>query len=1116
MAPALRTLHIRLLGTFSLTYGDATVAGVNTPRLQSLLAHLVLHRDTPQLRQHLAFQFWPDATEGQARNNLRQALHALRLALPNPGTFLASDASTVQWRPGAPCSLDVADLEQALTAAETTGAAHLEERGALRVALERVANLFQADLLPSCYDEWIVPERERLRQRCLRALGQLGRLLESDGDYPAAIGIARRMVRHDALDEDASRRLMRLLAINGDRAGALRVYHTFATTLQRELGIAPGAETQDVYERLLHSENVGHKVGTAPATGGRTAPSEGPLSATPPLIGRRREWEQLLGAWRQACAQGPGLALITGEAGIGKSRLAEELLVWARQRGATTAKARCYAAEGRLSLAPVTDWLRGDGVRPYLVRLSPVWLAEVSRVLPELRTEQPDLPRYEPITEYGQRQRFFEALARAVLAAPQPLLLLIDDLQWCDEETLEWLHFLLRFDSGAQLLVVGSARAEEVSQNHQLRSLLLHLGDAVGVSEIAPQPLDAGETARLGAQFAQRELSVDAAMRLYRETEGNPLFVVETMRAGLDALPRNEEDVRREHSHHAAADRALTPPATLPPRVRAVIAGRLAQLAPQARELCALAATIGRAFRLDVLARAANTDEDAAVRALDELWQRRIVREQGANTYDFTHDKLREVAYADISAPLRRLLHRRIAQALATIHADDLDPVGGQIASHFERAGLAEQAIPYYQRAAAVAQRVYANEDAINALTRALALLELLAAGRQRDAHELALLLALAPIYRVTRGWTAPELERVIQRALVLCETVGTDEQRAEALYGLQSMLTVQAKLERVQHVAADLRALYERAQRQQPPLSDMMMAGARLHMGRFAESYELCEHIIAAHDPQQWRDLQDTQGWNYAVHTRAWQAHALWCLGYPERALRRALEAIALAGDLALPFNQAQAETYLALLEQLRSDPAAARARAEAAHALAVEYKAVYYRDWASILVQYARAWEQPDAERLAALREAIAAFTASGARLRLPYYLSLQARVCRKLGRIEEGLALVDEALAVSQTNDERWWDAELYRLRGELLHARGADDAVEAALARALDIARAQDAKSLELRAAMSLARAWRAHGRTDEARRLLGDVYGWFTEGFDTPDLRRARLLLARLA
>jgi len=1131
MATALQTLHIRLLGTFSLTYGDALVAGVNTPRLQSLLAYLVLHRDTPQLRQHLAFQFWPDATEGQARNNLRQALHSLRLALPDPDTFLASDASTLRWQPHAPYSLDVAALEHALTeaeeaeeaetaeTAETTAAAGPDAPGALRAALERAADLFQADLLPSCYDEWIAPMREQLHQRCLRALGQLVALQERDGDYAAAIGVARRIIRHDALDEAAYRRLMRLLARSGDRAGALRVYHTCATALQRELGIAPSAETRDGYERLLHGENAGREadVGGASTADDPAAARKEPLSAMPALIGRRREQERLFDAWRLACAQGPGFALVTGEPGIGKSRLAEELLVWARQRGATTAKAHCYAAEGRLSLAPVTEWLRGEGVRPHLARLSPVWLAEVSRVLPELRTEQPDLPRYEPITEYGQRQRFFEALARAVLAAPQPLLLLIDDLQWCDEETLEWLHYLLRFDSIAHLLVVGSARAEEVPPSHQLRSLLLHLGGAVAVSEIALPPLDAAETARLGELIARRELSVAGAMRLFRETEGNPLFVVETMRAGLDALPRSEEGTRREEGQHGAAVSALQAPAILPPRVQAVIAGRLAQLSPLTREMCALAATIGRAFRLDVLARAANTDEDAAVRALDELWQRRIVREQGANTYDFTHDKLREVAYAEVSAPQRRLLHRRIAQALVAIHADDLDPVGGQIASHFEHAGLAEQAIPYYQRAAAVAQRVYANEDAISALTRALALLAQLAAGPQRDARELELLLALAPIYRITRGWTAPELERALYRILALCKSVGTDEQRAVALYGFESLLVVQAKLERARVVDEELRAVYARTERTSP-LSGVMPAGVQLHLGRLVEGNEAYERIFVEHDPalQQYYVL-DMHGWNDAVLGRAWQSHALWCLGYPERALSRGREAVQIASDMELPFNQALAATYLAVLQQLRADRATAREQAQAAYELTVQYKAPYYQAWAHILLCYAEAWEQPDLDQVARLRGAIEEFKSSGARLRLPYYLGLLARLCRQAEQHEDGLAAIDEALVESQANNERWWDAELHRLRGELLWARGTDaHDVEEALVRACETAREQQARSLELRAATSLARLWSEQGRADEARRLMNAVYGWFTEGFETPDLRRARSLLARLA
>src|SRR5205823_5329627 len=198
----------------------------------------------------------------------------------------------------------------------------------------------------------------------------------------------------------------------------------------------------------------------------RTPERHSMLDARLPLIGRAREWERLHAAWLQASAGAAGFVLITGEAGIGKSRLAEELLTWAGRQGFGMARTRSYAAEGQLSLAPVTDWLRGDVLRPNLVKLEPVWRAEVSRLLPELLAEHPDLPPYEPMTEYGQRQRFFEALARAVFAAPQPLLLLIDDLQWCDQETIEWLHFLLRFDRRARMLMVGTARAEEVGPQH--------------------------------------------------------------------------------------------------------------------------------------------------------------------------------------------------------------------------------------------------------------------------------------------------------------------------------------------------------------------------------------------------------------------------------------------------------------------------------------------------------------------------------------------------------------------------------------------------------------------------------------------------------------------------
>src|SRR5215831_15737162 len=400
------TLHIRLLGDFSLVYGDRQVTSLNNMRLQSLLAYLVLHRDVPQQRQHLAFLFWPDATEAQARNNLRQLLHQLRQAFPEALQFPSADTHTLHWHPVTPFSLDVAEFEQALTEAAT--AARRNDQHALQAALEQADSLYRGELLPGCYDEWILPERERLRQRHLQTLEQLLRLFEVQGDTVTAIRYAQRLLALDPLSEDLYRRLMRLFALNNDRASALHVYHTCVSTLQREMGVEPDRATRDVYERLMQQE-----------TPSIQAIVHQPLPTAPPaLIGRKREWEQLHDAWQRETPGGPHFVLVTGEAGVGKSRLTEEFLLWASQQGAVTAKARFYAAEGQLSLAPVTEWLRSDGLRAPLRQLDKVWLTEVARILPELFVEQPDLPHYEPVTEYGQRQRFFEALARAIFLAP--------------------------------------------------------------------------------------------------------------------------------------------------------------------------------------------------------------------------------------------------------------------------------------------------------------------------------------------------------------------------------------------------------------------------------------------------------------------------------------------------------------------------------------------------------------------------------------------------------------------------------------------------------------------------------------------------------------------------
>lgn len=680
--PSPPILHIEMLGGFRLTHGDTRLTIVDAPRLQSLLAYLLLHRDAPQSRHRVAFLFWPDSPEEQALTNLRNLLYRLRHSLPEADQFIRVERSWLQWRGESAFEFDVAEFEETLDRADEAG-----DRVEAQEALEQAVSIYGGDLLPGSYEDWIASERQRLREAFERALDRLIQLLEDQQDYRAAISHARRLVRDDPLRETSYRRLMRLQALVGDRAGALRTYHRCATILEQELGVEPNPGTREMYERLLAVEET-------PMPPRARARRTGASSR---LVGRQAAWAQLRHAWRSAAGGRAHVVLISGETGIGKTRLAEELVQWAARQGIATATARCYEAEGELAYAPVASWLRTRRVPA----LEQVWRSEVSRLLPELRIDQPDLPEPGPIAEPWQRRRFFEAMARAILGEDGPLLLFVDALQWCDRGTLEWLHYLVRFDQRAPLLVVGTYRADQIGDDHPLSSLVHALRHDDQLSEIELDRLSGSETRTLAEDIAGHELDPALVECLYAETEGNPLFIVETVRGRLP------EEVRELPSGGR-----VCLPRPLPSRMKEAVAARIAQLSPLSRSLAEVAAVIGREFTFDILREASDAGEERLVQGLDELWHRRIVREQGEDAYDFSHDKLREVLVADLSEARRRMLHRRAGWALERVYADDVDAVAGRIAAHYERADEPEEAIEYYQRAAEVARRMHAEAEA--------------------------------------------------------------------------------------------------------------------------------------------------------------------------------------------------------------------------------------------------------------------------------------------------------------------------------------------------------------------------------------------------------------------
>jgi DNA-binding SARP family transcriptional activator len=704
-----QNLTICLLGSFQVANGQEPVTGLERARLQELLAYLLLHQGQPIPRQQLAFLFWPDSTEEQARTNLRNLWYLLRRALPAADRCLVAKEMAVQWRADAPCRLDVAEFENGLAQAQAA-----RNPGEQIDHLEEAITHYGGELLPGCYSDWLLPERERLAQAYGRSLSQLVNLHEKLRQYRPAIAHTRALLRHDPLREPAYADLMRLHALNGNRAAALHTYHTCTTTLRRELGVAPGQPLRELYERLLTQASA-QESDHVPLPEG---------SAAIPLVGRESEWAQLQQTWRKAAAR-PRLVLLKGEAGIGKTRLAEALLEWVGRQGIPALTARCYATEGELAYAPIVAWLRS---RP-LPALDDPWLRELARLLPEILVEHSHLPPPEPLTKPWQRLRLFEALVRALLANQSPLLLFLDDLQWCDQDTLDWLHFLLTDrrtqENRKQLMVVTAVRSGEPGTGTKLSEWQAGLAHTGQLTALALAPLDQEATLALAGHVAERPFDPALAPLLHRETEGYPLFIVEMVRAGF--------------AHTApVADEDSAGLATLPTRVRQVLAARLAQLSSAARGVLEIAAIIGRAFTYDVLYQATDLSEDELVDCLDEGWRRRIIREQGEDTYDFSHDKLRDVVRDGLSQTRRRWLHGQVAQALETIHAGKLDQMAGVIATHYEKAGRIGPAIAYYDRAAAAARRIYAQEEALSALEKAIGLLPDLppdAAAAELTAH---------------------------------------------------------------------------------------------------------------------------------------------------------------------------------------------------------------------------------------------------------------------------------------------------------------------------------------------------------------------------------------------
>jgi predicted ATPase len=797
------------------------------------------------------------------------------------------------------------------------------------------------------------------------------------------------------------------------------------------------------------------------------------------------------------------VALI-GEAGVGKSRLLAEIAAEAVGRGGRVLVGRCYEAEQILPFASWVDAFRAghvDAEKGVLESLNPLWRTELARLLPEL-----GVPGHGPgLTPVDYRQ-LFDSVAQLVrhLVLRQPVVLLLEDLHWGDEMSLRLLSFLGRRLRTWPLLVVGTAREEQLAGTPILRRTLEDLAHNHLV-ELRLAPLSKEETLTLVRSLARAEsneaVTTGLAEQVWIISEGNPFAVVETVRAlpeGFVATPSTKLAV--------------------PKRVREVILRHLESLSERGRHLTTVAAVIGREFDFPLLCRSAGLEENEAAESLEELVRPYPAQRRRAVRLHPRSDPRGGLRSPAPGAPAGA--DARIVDSMETLYADRLAEQVERLAHHAARGELGEKAVAYLRQAGVKAFANSAHTDALAYFTQALELLEKLAPGAARDREELSLRLALGPALQATRGHATPEVEQNYARARQLADEVGAPVQRFQARWGIWLVASHRASASTALELGRELLALAER-------LDDpaLLLEGhhalwpvlvwlgnadaARRHLDQGMALYDKTQHrshafIYGGHDP--------------GVCCRKVASWASWILGYPALGLEESVASLRLARELDHPTSIIVALVWACVFRDLRRELHEVGKHARALIALSTEHEASQWLAAGAIMDGVVHAELGEGAVAVARIRRGLADYGTTGAHLFVPYFLSLLARACLRIGEPHEGLRVIGEALERARTTGERLWEAELFRLQGELRLAASPDDVAEArdCFRSAIEIARRQAARSWELRAASSLARLLVAEGQRDEAGRTLAGVYNWFTEGFDTADLREAKALLDVLA
>lgn len=819
------------------------------------------------------------------------------------------------------------------------------------------------------------------------------------------------------------------------------------------------------------------------------------------------------------------VVFVTGEAGIGKTTLLDTFSgAVARAAGHRICSGQCLEQYGMSeAYLPVLDAIRQlcreDGRAVDVLRAhAPMWLMQMPSLISAADREA--LGRE---SSGATPERMLREMGDALeaLAASAPLVLVLEDLHWSDLSTLDLISYVARRRGPAKLMVLATYRpAELVASGHPLKTVKQELLARQQCDELALEYLTRDAVAQhVAARFPGHRFPGELAAVIHERTEGSPLFMVNTIEHLIaERLIEPREDGWRLT---AALDAVKV---GVPDSIRQLIETQIDRLDARDQRVLEAASVAGAEFH--PVAVAAALDEPAAdVDArCEELGRRhQFIRECGAqglpngetvSRHGFVHAVYRHVFYERLPASRRVLFHRRIARRGEEVYGDRANEIAAELAMHFERAGDSIGAARFLQQAAHNAILRSAYREAIALARHGLDLLAALPDSDERARLELRLHIALGVPLIATQGYAAEEVGRVYKSARALGERLGTVPELSQVLWGLWTFHILKAEMSTALGLAQELLRLGERAVYSGVAMrGHWTMAITCTHQGAFRLALEHFERALALHDPDRYREHRFLDALSPEVALRCFAAWSLWFTGHPDRAVATVEEAIVLATDLSEHHGLAHALLFAAIVHQLLGERAETKRHTGAAMAVSLEHGLVLYQAMARIVGGWAASERRGDVGILAQIREGLEAWHATGARLMRPHFLALLIDASDQASDTA-ALDAVDEALSAAKTTGEGAYDAQLHLLKGELLLARTPEttDDAAACFEEALAVARRQGALSMELRAALSLARLHQRGGRHDSARDLVAPIYERFDEGFETRDLRDARALL----